>query len=282
MFVACQSFSDVGGVSRSLGAAQADANLQGALEEPLHHQPWQATDHGQIGDERGELRPKLSRDTLGQRRPRQRSAGGTPPTMTAIFGDVRLNGRQLRHLMAPRVARLIARVQRPPAVATALGHQLDRRVHTLGGNHRPRVGGMSRLPARLAAALLSPASDALAAGESIGRGRLGSRGRILLLQGELSLEFGDSLLLVGVLSAKALVLFTEALKLARVALSVVAFGVSFARRPTVARHARYGTPIGSTCTAPLNCYVSSMWIRLFQKARAHSTTRAPILPARTH
>jgi hypothetical protein len=112
---------------------------------------------------------------------------------------------------------------------------------------------MPRLTARSSAALLPTATDTLPAGESIGRRRFGRRGGILLSEGELSFEFRDSLLLVGVLLAQALVFFSQALKLARVVLRAVVFGtrsVSFARRPTVAQHARYGTPIASLCTDP--------------------------------
>lgn len=104
---------------------------------------------------------------------------------------------------------------------------------------------MSGLSAWLAATLPAPASDALPAGESIGRGWFGGRGRILLPEGELSFEIGDALglfgnlaLALGQLSAQAFVLLFQVL-LGVLALSSLG-----------PRHASHGTPIRSTCTAP--------------------------------
>jgi hypothetical protein len=139
----------------------------------------------------------------------------------------------------------IARVQRPLAVMTRGGDEVNGRVHVLSGHQRPRVAGMARLAARHAAALPTPAPDALPTGKSIGRRWFRGRCRILLPEGELSLEFSDALglfsklsLALGQLSAQALILLFQPL------LGVL--GPS-SLRP---RHASHGTPIRSPCTAP--------------------------------
>jgi hypothetical protein len=236
-----------------LSTPQADRDLQRALKEPLHDQAGQAAHDSQIRNQGDQLRTKLPNDVLRQHRKGQPAALATSSAMAAIFCDVRLDCGELRHLMPPWLARLIARVQHPLAVETALGHQIDRRVHAFDGNHRARMTGMARLAAWPAMTPLSSASDALTPRKAIGRGRLGTRGRILLPQGELPFQIGDSFFVLGVFAPQALVLFAEAFEFACVSLCVVAFGmrpVSFTRRPMFARHAGYGTPIESTCTDP--------------------------------
>ena len=110
--------------------------------------PGGATAHDrQIRNQRGELRTELTDDLVGQRGLRHLPAHGTPTAVTAIFGDVRFNRRQFRDLMASWVARFITRVQRSFAVVTRVGNRVNGRVHTLGGDQRPRVSGMAGLPA---------------------------------------------------------------------------------------------------------------------------------------
>jgi hypothetical protein len=164
--------------------------------------------------------------------------------MAAILGDVRLDGWQFRDLMASGITDGIARVQPVLAMATRLGDQIKGLIRTLGGNQWARMPGMSGLPTGPSLTLRAATAFALAAGETIGGGRLRGRRRILLPQRELSLQIGDALGLLGNLvlafgerSSQALNLLLQAL------LGVVAL---LSLGP---RHASHGTPIGSICTA---------------------------------
>ena len=92
--------------------------------------------------------------------------------MAAIFGNVRLDGRQFCDLMASRITDGVARVQGTLAMPTRVGDQIDDRVHTCGGDQRPGLPGMPRLTAPLALALGAATACALTAGEAIGGRRL--------------------------------------------------------------------------------------------------------------
>ena len=82
-------------------AAQTDRNVQRPFQQPLDHPARQATDDGQIGDQRRELRPTLALDLVGHRRLRRLPACRTHDLGTLKLGDVRLDRRQLGHLMPP-------------------------------------------------------------------------------------------------------------------------------------------------------------------------------------
>lgn len=155
---------------RVLRTALADRNLQRAFEQPLHDQARQATDDRQIGNQRRELRSKLTLDVRGQRRLRRLTARGTHDPMAAVFGDVRLDGRQFRDLMPSRLTDYLARPrgQRMLAMPTRVRKEFDHRVHALDWHQWPRMPGMPRLTARLASTLRAPAARALLARESIG------------------------------------------------------------------------------------------------------------------
>jgi hypothetical protein len=165
--------------------------------------------------------------------------------MASIFGDVRRDRRQLRHLVPPWVAHDIARVHGPLSVTTDVRDEIHDRVHALGGDQRSRVTGMAWLSAGLASTLPAAPPCALTPGKAIGRRGLRRRRRVLIAEGELTLQFGDPLgllshlpLTFGKLPAQALHLVLQPFLSVRPLLSLGP------------RHASYGTPIGSTCTAP--------------------------------
>ena len=62
-------------------------------------------------------KPPASDGLAGRQRVRGPSTLRTPPTMTAIFGDVRLNGRQFSHLVTARIADVIAKAQAESSAA---------------------------------------------------------------------------------------------------------------------------------------------------------------------
>ena len=73
--------------------------------------------------------------------------------MATIFGNVRLERGQFRHLMASRVIDVIARAQGTPAMPTRIGDQINSHVHAPGWDQRSRVAGMSRLSTGLPSTL---------------------------------------------------------------------------------------------------------------------------------
>ncbi len=154
---------------RVLRTALTDRDLQRAFEQPLHDQARQATDNRQIGNQRRELRAKLTLDVRRQRRLRRLTARGTHEPMAAVFGDVRLDGRQFRDLMPPRVADQLARPRRKCmlAIPTRVREEVHHRVYALDGQQWPRMPRMARLTARFASTLLAPAARALLARKSI-------------------------------------------------------------------------------------------------------------------
>lgn len=68
-----------------LRTAETQRDLQGAVEESLHDEPWQPADDRQIRDQRRELAAKLTGEILRQRRQRRRAAMPPLPRMTAIL-----------------------------------------------------------------------------------------------------------------------------------------------------------------------------------------------------
>ena len=187
-----------------LRTAHADRNLQRGFQQPLHDQARQPAHDRQIRNQRRELRAKLTGDLVRQRRLRRGPAGSTPQPMAAIFRDVRLDRRQLRHLVTPRVADRIARVQTMLAVTTRVGDEIDEGIHALNGDQRPRVSRMARLSARFAPALHAATSVALPPCEAIGGRRLRGRGRVLLPQRQLSFQVGDLFPLCDLLACSAI------------------------------------------------------------------------------
>jgi hypothetical protein len=147
--------------------------------------------------------------------------------------------------VASRADDCVARVEAAPTMRTSVGEQINHGVHTLDGYRRPRVAGMARLTAWLAAALQAPTSFALASREAVGGRRLGGHGRILLAQCELSLQIGDALDLLSNLALAFGELPSQAFNLLLQALLGVLAWLSLGPR-----HASHGTPIGSICTGP--------------------------------
>ena len=88
--------------------------------------------------------------------------------MTPIFRDVRLDRRQLRDLMAPRVADVVTRVQPVRALTTRVGHEVDDHIHALGGHERPMGPRMPRLTAGPAPTLRAATAKPLSARKAIG------------------------------------------------------------------------------------------------------------------
>jgi hypothetical protein len=109
---------------------------------------------------------------------------------------------------------------------------------------------MTRLSARLAPTFETPTSFTLPAGKTIGRGWLRRGRRILLAQRQLPFEIGDPFLLFRVLLSESLVFLSQALEFVWPPCHLIDISARFrlSWRPPSRRHARYGTPIGSTCT----------------------------------
>lgn len=129
---------------RRLRAAETDRNLQRPFQQPPDDQAGQPAHDRQVGNQRRELRAKLAHHLLRKRRLRGLPARGASSAMTAIFGDVRLDGRQFRHLMAARTTGAIAHAQAALAMPTRVGNEINDRVHALGGDQWSRVTEMSR------------------------------------------------------------------------------------------------------------------------------------------
>ena len=87
--------------------------------------------------------------------------------MTPVLRDVRLDGRQLGDLMAPRVADLVPRAQGLRALATGVGDEIDDRLHAREGHERAVVPRVTGLTAGLAPTLDAPTTHTRSAGEAI-------------------------------------------------------------------------------------------------------------------
>ena len=111
---------------------------------------------------------------------------------------------------------------------------------------------MSRLSTGLPATLAAATSFTLPAGETIGGRRLRRGRRILLAQRTLPFEIGDPFLVFRILLPKSFVFSPQALELFRLTRGLVdiRIRIRLSRRQASRRHALYGTPIASTCTAP--------------------------------
>ena len=134
--------------------------------------------------------------------------------MTAVLGDMRGDWRQLRHLMATRVARLVAGVQATRTVRAAFWNEIDPRVHAINRHQLTMVTGMSWLPTRMASAFHPAPALTLVTRETIGRRRLGRNRGILLLQRELPLQVVDLACLIRDLLRTLLKLASQVLVLA--------------------------------------------------------------------
>jgi len=176
--------------------------------------------------------------------------------MAPIFGDVGFHRWQFRDLMAPWLADVVAPVQHALTVATCWWHEINRHLHTLGWHQRSTMPRMPRLAAGLAPTFPAAPTDPLPASETIRRGWLRRRRRVLLAQRQLPFQVGDPFLLlgdffrlIGVFLTEALVFLSQSLKLTGLATGGGARD-SFFCGPASTRHGRYGTPIVSACTAP--------------------------------
>jgi hypothetical protein len=147
--------------------------------------------------------------------------------------------------MSARLARVIARVQGPPTMPTHIGDEIDQMIHAADWDQRPRMADMARLSAGLASALGPTPAFTRTTRETIrGRGLRGRR-RVLLAKRQLPLQIRDALRLLGNLTFAFGEFPSQTLYFLFQALVVVR------PRPSLgARHAVYGTPIGSICTAP--------------------------------
>jgi hypothetical protein len=160
------------------------------------------------------LWPELADRLRGQHRGRQMSAPATPSAVASIFGDVRRHRRQFCHLMAPRLAELIAGAQQVLAVATDVRRQLDHRVHARWGDKRARIARMPALATRFAPTLDPATANPLPAGQAIGAGWLRRGRRILLAQRELTFQIFNLAGLIGELLRSIVQFPTQALILA--------------------------------------------------------------------
>ena len=151
-----------------LRTADADRNLQRAFEQALHDQPRQATHDGQVRNERGELRPKLAGQIVGQRRQRDRPARRTLPPMTAVLRDVRGDWRQFGDLMPSRIADTMPRVQAARAVPTCLRNEIHDRIHAFLRDQLTMMPRMSRLAPGSASTLRTTTTRPLSTCEAIG------------------------------------------------------------------------------------------------------------------
>ena len=131
--------------------------------------------------------------------------------MTAIFGDVRRDRGQLRHLMTARDADRLAGAEPVRARSTGIRGQIDEPFNALGWHQRAMVARMPRLPAGLASTLPASLARPLLASEAVGRRRLGREGGILLPERELAFEIRDAFRLLGQLLAEPLVVAPQAL-----------------------------------------------------------------------
>ena len=150
---------------RRLRTAQTDRDVQGVFQQRLHQPARHPTDHRQVRDQRRELRAELAGDGRRHRRLGRLPARRTDHVRTLILGDVRVDRRQFRDLMAAGLARHPAPARRQPMLAmpTRVRKDVDDRIHALGGHQWTTMAGMARLAARLAAALLAAAPLPLAA-----------------------------------------------------------------------------------------------------------------------
>src|SRR5262249_20267535 len=130
---------------RILCAAEADRDPQRAFEQPLHHEPRQTTDDRQLGNQGRELRAKLVHVLGGERRDRDRLAGGTEPSMAAVLGNVRGDCRQLGDLMLPRLLHGVARVQAASTPTALRRNVISDRVHLPRWQQLAMMSGISKL-----------------------------------------------------------------------------------------------------------------------------------------
>jgi hypothetical protein len=239
-----------------LCAPQTDRYVQSVGQQRLHHAARHPTDDGQIGDQGGELRAKLADHVRRQRRIRRRPTRGTDDARTLILGNVRVDRRQFRDLMAAWFTRdsPVPCQQSPLAAPTRGRKHFDDRIHALAGYYGTTMSGMARLAAGLAMTLRAAASRARTACQPVGRGRLRRCGRVLVAQGELPFQVRD-------LAIALRDFFTESFNLALQPfdfgrLTAVTFRCRlrltrlFWERPSRLRitHAPYGTPPQSICT----------------------------------
>src|SRR6266436_392442 len=145
-------------------------------------------------------------------------------------------------------------------MATGRGDQVDGLIRPLGGHQWARMPGMSGLPAGVSSTLGTATAFALATREAVGRRRLRRGRRVLLPQGQLALEIGDVFLCVRdpLLSLRQLPFAFRQFATKPIILSLQPLLYARVAWPLRLRHASHGTPIGSICTGPLNCYETTI------------------------
>jgi hypothetical protein len=142
--------------------------------------------------------------------------------MTPMLRDVRLDGGQLGHLMAPRLADLMLRIQGVLALAARVRHVVDDRLHAVDRDEGAMVPRMSGLTARLAPTLDASTAHAWLTRETIGGGRFRRRRGILLPQRELAFEIRNPFRLLGDLFAEMFILLLQSFNLTQLAITGVA------------------------------------------------------------
>ena len=184
-----------------LGASQANLDTQHVGQHGFHQPPRQPADYRPIGDQRRQLRPEVSRDLLWQWRARGLATVDADYMGKLIFGDVRLYGRDFRHLMPPwlslrnHLAGLLRQVS--TAVSALLGqHHLDG-AHLRCGNQGSVMPRMSALATGFSPALMLSAAGSLLTGQSVAGRWFGGVRRVPLAQSQLPFQIGDLLLGIG-------------------------------------------------------------------------------------
>ena len=214
---------DTGVFPGVLGTPQTDRDLQGALEQPRHHQPRHSAHHREIRNQRGQVRPELAHGVVGERGDGDHAAGRTLPPVAPVLRDMRGHPREVGHLRSSGPPDGIACMKAAGTASAPVRNMINDVIHPVCGYQPSRVSGVARLPSRLAAALDPATAASLPTGETIRRGRFRRDGRILRPQRELTLQILDLPRLLGDLlralfqfSTQALVFAPQSLQLVRV------------------------------------------------------------------
>jgi len=131
----------------------------------------------EVGDQRRQFRPEMAPHVLRRFRLRGLSAVRADGFLTSVFGNVRLDRRQLGHLMPPRLSLCgyLSATAGEAAItmAAAVRQQVDSPIDPLCRDQAAPVARVAVLTTRFAAALaFSCPPEALLTGQPIGRRRL--------------------------------------------------------------------------------------------------------------
>ena len=238
-----------------LRAAQTDRHVQGVCQQGLHQPARDPTHHGEVRDQRRELRAELAGDGLRHGCLGRLPARRTHDVRTVILRHVRRHRRQFGHLMPAWRARhaAAARRQRLRAMPTRVREHVDHGIHTCGRHQRATMAGMPRLAARFAAALRAAAPFPWTTRQAIGRRRLRGGRRVLMAQRQLPFQVRDLLLgrrqlLVAVLQLPPKTRIFDGERLGRRGRWVMCSAGALGSRPQRCSHSPYGTPITPGCT----------------------------------